>query len=508
MQLNKQNLTQIPPQPELELPVAGVFDLPERVLQFGTGVLLRGLPDYFINKANNNGIFNGRIVVVKSTTQGAADAFAEQDSLFTTCIRGIENDHKVETFVVNAAISRVLSASQQWQDVLACAASPHMQVVVSNTTEVGIVLVQEQVVGRVPESFPGKLLAFLYERFRALGGSADTGMVIVPTELLADNGSRLRSIVIELAVFNQLGNDFIQWLTEANHFCNTLVDRIVPGKLPAAEQTQLEQRLGYTDELMITAEPFALWAIESGSARVQEVLSFATADNRVVIAPDIEKFRELKLRLLNGAHTFTCALAHLNGFISVKEAMHDEAMAGFVRRLVILEIAESIDSTLASYNEACAFANSVLDRFRNPFLEHRWLSIALNYTAKMRMRNIPLLLRYYQQHNKVPVCMALGFAAYIRLMCVQEQPDGNFTGKWNGRSYTIQDEHADFFAEKWALISGRDLVHAVLSHAELWGTDLATLPGFEAQVTEDLLQLQEGDPAALLTIEYLNKSLV
>ncbi|MBL7758515.1 MAG: altronate oxidoreductase, partial [Chitinophagaceae bacterium] len=241
MRLNKQNLTQIPAQPALELPVAGVFDLPERVLQFGTGVLLRGLPDYFINKANNKGIFNGRIVVVKSTTQGAADAFAEQDGLFTTCIRGIENDHKVETFVVNAAISRVLSASQQWQDVLACAASPYMQVVVSNTTEVGIVLVQELVVDRVPESFPGKLLAFLYERFRVLGGSADTGMVIVPTELLADNGSRLRSIVLELAVFNQLGNDFIQWLTGANHFCNTLVDRIVPGKLPAAEQTQLEQ---------------------------------------------------------------------------------------------------------------------------------------------------------------------------------------------------------------------------------------------------------------------------
>ncbi|MBL7756326.1 MAG: altronate oxidoreductase, partial [Chitinophagaceae bacterium] len=264
----------------------------------------------------------------------------------------------------------------------------------------------------------------------------------------------------------------------------------------------------YTDALMITAEPFALWAIESGSARVQELLSFAAADNRIVIAPDIEKFRELKLRLLNGAHTFTCALAHLNGFTSVKEAMHDEAMARFVRRLVILEIAESIDSALASYNEACAFANSVLDRFRNPFLEHRWLSIALNYTAKMRMRNIPLLLRYYQQHNKVPVCMALGFAAYIRFMCVLEQPDGSFTGKWNGRNYTIQDEHTAFFAEKWALISGRDLVHAVLSQAELWGTDLTALPGFEAQVTEDLLQLEEGDPAALLTIEYLNKSFV
>jgi len=508
MRLNKQNLTQIPAQAALQLPAAEIIDLPERVLQFGTGVLLRGLPDYFINKANNQGIFNGRIVVVKSTSQGGADAFAAQDGLYTTCIRGIENDQKVETFVVNAAISRVLSANQQWQEVLACAASPHMQVIISNTTEVGIVLVQEQVTGRVPESFPGKLLAFLYERFRVLGASADSGMVIVPTELLADNGSRLRAIVLELAAYNQLETEFIQWLTDANHFCNTLVDRIVPGKLPAAEQAQLEQRLGYTDELMITAEPFALWAIESDTARVQELLSFAAADSRVVIAPDIEKFRELKLRLLNGAHTFTCALAHLNGFTSVKEAMQDEAMAGFVRRLLILEIAESVDSTLASYNEACAFANSVLDRFRNPFLEHRWLSIALNYTAKMRMRNIPLLLRYYQQHNKVPVCMTLGFAAYIRLMCVQEQPDGSFSGSWNGRSYTIQDEHAAFFAEKWALVSGHGLVREILSNGELWGTDLTTLPGFEKQVTEDLLQLQEGDPAALLTIEYLNKSLV
>src|SRR3954468_20427308 len=171
-------------QPSVIVPDETMFELPEKVLQFGTGVLLRGLPDYFIDKANRQGLFNGRIVVVKSTSQGDASAFDKQDGLYTLCVRGLDNGKKVEENIINASISRVLSAQEEWEQILECAHSTHMQVIVSNTTEVGIQLVNDDIRRHPPTSFPGKLLAFLYERFRAFSGSAHSGMVIVPTELI------------------------------------------------------------------------------------------------------------------------------------------------------------------------------------------------------------------------------------------------------------------------------------------------------------------------------------
>src|SRR5690606_20849433 len=150
-----------------------------------------------------------------------------------------------------------------------------------------------------PRSFPGKLTAVLWERFRTFNGAEDKGLVILPTELIDKNGEALREIVLTLAERNRLGADFSDWVKTSNYFCNTLVDRIVPGSLDAAGQEQAENLLGYKDELAIMAEPFCLWAIEAEHPRVEALLSFAKADSRVVITPDIGKFKELKLRLLN-----------------------------------------------------------------------------------------------------------------------------------------------------------------------------------------------------------------
>ncbi|MBK5271013.1 MAG: altronate oxidoreductase, partial [Bacteroidia bacterium] len=209
MQLSKENLKKINPQPDLSIPEEKIFELPEKVLQFGTGVLLRGLPDYFIDKANKQGIFNGRVVLVKSTAKGSTDAFEEQDGLYTLCVKGIEEDRKINETIINAAISRVLSANSDWKEILKCAHNPEMKIVISNTTEVGIVLTDDHITSSPPNSFPGKLLAFLYERYKAFKGSEESGMVIVPTELITDNGGKLRSIILQLAQQNKLESNFI-----------------------------------------------------------------------------------------------------------------------------------------------------------------------------------------------------------------------------------------------------------------------------------------------------------
>jgi tagaturonate reductase len=329
MKLSKRTIKEISPKIGLVIPGEQSFALPEKVLQFGTGVLLRGLPDYFIDKANRQGVFNGRIVMVKSTAGGGADTFDEQDGLYTLCVKGIENGVTVEENIIHSVISRVLSATSQWNEILQCAANPDMQLIISNTTEVGIVLdAEDDLNAAPPRSFPAKLLAFLYKRYKIFNGDPAKGMVIIPTELIPGNGEELKAIIEKLARQNKLEYAFMGWLEKANFFCNSLVDRIVPGKLAPAMLTKAESELGYTDDLMIMSEVYRLWAIESGNKKVKEILSFSQADTGVVISINIDLFRELKLRLLNGAHTFSCGLAYLAGFPTVKEAMDNGDFAG------------------------------------------------------------------------------------------------------------------------------------------------------------------------------------
>ncbi|HUC79383.1 MAG TPA: tagaturonate reductase [Flavisolibacter sp.] len=486
MILSRYSLRNVNPE-TVVVPQDEVFELPEKVLQFGTGVLLRGLPDYFIDKANRQGIFNGRIVVVKSTSQGDTTAFDKQDGLYTLCVRGLQNGQKIEENIINSSISRVLTATEQWSEILDCAHNQAMQLIVSNTTEVGIQLVHEDIRHHPPKSFPGKLLAFLYERFKAFGGSEHSGMVIVPTELIPENGTKLQSIVLELAHLNSLEDEFIEWLERCNHFCNSLVDRIVPGKPDAEIKASLEKELGYTDGLLTVSEVYRLWAIE-GDEYIQSVLSFAQADEGVVIEPNIDIYRELKLRMLNGTHTLSCGLAFLAGCETVKTAMDDETVSSFIAGVMQNEIAPNIPYTV-SLPVAHEFGEKVLDRFRNPHIQHHWINITLNYSSKIKMRCVPVLLKHYEAAETAPELFALGFAAYIHFMKSATARDGKYYGELNGASYAIQDEVAEIFSKRWTGLPTQQLVTEVLADTILWGTDLTALPGFSEAVTENLNSL-------------------
>lgn len=489
MILSKYNLKRINV-PGLEIPGEQIFELPEKVLQFGTGVLLRGLPDYFIDKANRTGIFNGRVVVVKSTDTGTVDDFDKQDNLYTIYSKGIVNGEEVSTQIISSAISRVLSAANEWEAILEVAKSPELQVVISNTTEVGIKLVKEDVRKHPPASFPGKLLAVLYERYQAFNGSTDSGLVIIPTELIVDNGKKLEAIVLELAHLNKLEPAFMDWLENSNSFCNSLVDRIVPGRPDKASGEELEAKNGYTDNLGIMAETYSLWAIE-GDGKIKDVLSFYQADEGVVITPDIELFRELKLRLLNGTHTLCCAFAYLSGFKTVKEAMGDEQFTKFITQLMFEEIRPAIPYKIDDV-VAADFANKVLDRFRNPYIRHEWLSISVQYSTKIKMRVIPLLLNYYKLKNEVPACIALGFAAFIRFMHVKAGDEGLYTGTINAEEYKVTDSQAAYFAKVWENGDSNVVIENILKSKDLWDADLSALPGFTAAVTEQFKQINNG----------------
>jgi len=475
----------------VSMPEDSLFELPEKVLQFGTGVLLRGLPDYFIDRANRQGIFNGRIVVVKSTSQGDSSAFDKQDGLYTQCIRGLKNGEKIEENIINSSISRVLSAQEEWEQILECAHNQQMQIIISNTTEIGIQLTNDDIRRHPPTSFPGKLLAFLYERFQAFGGSAHSGMVIVPTELIVDNGKKLESIVLELAHLNGLEDKFIEWLENHNCFCNSLVDRIVPGKPDTATSASLEKELGYTDSLLIMSEVYALWAIE-GDEEIEKILSFAAADEGVKIEPDINIYRELKLRLLNGTHTLSCGPAFLAGCDTVQQAMEDETISSFISDLMQNEIAPSIPYQVA-LSAANEFGNTVLDRFRNPQIKHQWINITVQYSSKMKMRCVPVLLNHYQNCDTVPEAFALGFAAYLYFMKAIIEKEKKYYGEFNFKQYLIQDEQAGIFYKRWQTLAPDILVKEVLRDHDLWGENLNDLPGFTEAVINKINLIMQGE---------------
>lgn len=476
--LSKQNLaagftSTIP----VQLPKQEVFSYPEKVLQFGTGVLLRGLCDYYIDKANRQGIFKGRVVLVKSTDRPGADAFTEQDGLFTHCIKGIDNGKAIEETVVNASISRTLTAATEWNAILELAQSADMQVIISNTTEVGIQYVaKDPISGGSPKSFPAKLLAFLVARFDHFKGSAESGMVIVPTELIINNGDALKDIVLKLAADHQLPAAFITWLNTNNHFCNSLVDRIVPGAPDAQTNAAICADLGYTDKNLIISEVYSLWAIQGGS-RVKDVLSFAKADAGVVIAEDIEIYRELKLRLLNGTHTLMCGMSYLLGFRLVKDVMANGYLSKLVMNLMLSELALAIPYKM-DFKVADRFGRSVLDRFRNPFINHKLIDITVQYTTKMRMRNVPLLVNYYKEFGKAPELFAMGFAAYLQFMHAVKEENGKYFGDSNGELYPINCDYAGYFYEAWKDFD----LKKILADTSLWGADLSELPGFEQAV--------------------------
>ena len=484
------------------VPEEEMLDLPEKVLQFGTGILLRGLPDYFIDKANRMGIFNGRIVIVKSTSKGDITAFDKQDGLYTLCERGILNGEKVEKNIIISSVSRVLIAQNDWGQILECAYNENLKIIISNTTEVGIQFVNEDIHRLPPVSYPVKLLAFLYERFIAFDGSKESGFVIVPTELILENGKKLESIVLELAYLNSLENDFIEWVEKYNYFCNSLVDRIVTGMPDEKIKNEIESELGYEDELLTVSEVYSLWAIE-GDEKIKNILSFAEADRGVVIEPNIDLYRELKLRLLNGTHTITCGLAFLANYNTVLQTMEDKITETFIADLMRDEIAPSIPYEIDRAIKQ-DFISKVLDRFRNPHINHHWKNITLNYSSKMRLRCIPLLINFYKNNNIFPPLFALGFASYLYFMKAVKQEGKEISGEINGKFYLIEDDMAIKFYDLWKDKTVDELVEDVLKDISLWDYDLSLLPGFQQTVTENLNSIiNDGMKATLERIHPL-----
>lgn len=453
---------------------------PERIIQFGEGNFLRAFVDWQIDLLNEHTDLNAGVVIVRPIASDFPPSLGTQDGLYTTIIRGLnEQGEAVSDARLIRSVNREISAYADYDAFLKLAHNPDMRFVFSNTTEAGISYHAGDKFDDAPAvSYPAKLTRLLFERYTHFNGAADKGWVIIPCELIDYNGDALHELVLRYAQEWALPVEFVTWLNESNTFCSTLVDRIVTG-YPRDEAAAIEAELGYKDGFIDTAEHFYLFVIQGPKSLASE-LRLDKLSLNVLIVDDIKPYKERKVAILNGAHTALVPVAYQAGLDTVGEAMNDAEICAFVEKAIYDEIIPVLD---LPRDELESFASAVTGRFRNPYIKHQLLSIALNGMTKFRTRILPQLLAGQKATGKLPARLTFALAALIAF----------YRAERNGETYPVQDDAhwIERYQQLWAqhrdqLISTSDLVKAVLSVSEHWEQDLTQVVGLVEQVSLDL----------------------
>ncbi|MBR5307502.1 MAG: tagaturonate reductase [Clostridia bacterium] len=372
-----------------------------KIIQFGEGGFLRGFVDWIVQLTNENSDFDASVVVVQPIEKGMCDMLEAQNCVYTHIMRGMKDGAPtVDTKVIDV-IDRTVQPYKNFEEYLALADAPSFRFIVSNTTESGIAFVADDKIENAPAvSFPGKLTLLLKRRFE----KGLPGFIFLPCELIDRNGENLKKCVLEYIKLWNLGDDFAAWIEKENHFCNTLVDRIVTG-YPKDEKIDL----GYEDKMLDTSELFHLWVIEGPDFLVKE-FPFDKANLNIIVTNDLERYRTRKVRILNGAHTSMIPYAMLCNIESVGDCMKDEKMSAFVKKCVYEEIIPTLD---LPEEELLDYANNVFERFENPFIKHLCASISLNSVSKFKVRVLPSILEYIKRKNAMPETLLFSFAKLI-----------------------------------------------------------------------------------------------
>ncbi|MCI8358575.1 MAG: tagaturonate reductase [Lachnospiraceae bacterium] len=466
----------------------GKKERPVKVLQFGEGNFLRAFVDYMIDIANEKGEFDGDIVLVKPIEFGTLDRFHEQECQYTVQLRGIVDGEAKRINRVVTSVADAVDAYGEYEKYAEFAKLDTLRFIVSNTTEAGIVYDDtDKFELNPPKTYPGKLTKFLFERYKHFSGAQDKGLVMLPVELIDDNGIHLKECVLKLAELWNLEEEFTAWINEACVFTSTLVDRIVTG-YPRDEAEELCKEFGYQDNLIVTGEPFALWVIESAKD-ISNELPLLKAGLPVIFTDNQKPYKQRKVRILNGAHTSFVLASYLCGNDIVLESMNDELILNFIKATIFDEVIPTLTLPKEELDE---FAEAVLTRFNNPYVKHAHLSISLNSVSKWRARCMPSLTGYIEKEGKVPTHLAFSLAALMAFYTGTEIRDKALIGHRGGQEYNIMDDAAvlEFFAAN----SGKEpkeFVHAVLANTDFWGQDLSASAGLEETIVSYLTDIRE-----------------
>lgn len=434
---------------------------PIKILQFGEGNFLRAFVDWILQNLNDSGVINADVAVVQPMPTGRVAELAKQDGLYTLCLEGIDKGEKVQSRQVIDVLRDFVNPFEDYDKFLSYGRSEDLEIIISNTTEAGIALDPTDIdLTKCPKSFPGKLLALLRARYEKFHGDMKHGLAIIPCELIDYNGRELKRVLVELAKINNMSEAFINWITVANHFTSTLVDRIVPG-YPRDNAAQICEDMGYQDNNIVKGEIFHLWVLEK-EPFVQSKLPADKSGLNVIFANDITPYKQRKVKILNGSHTAMVPVAYMSGIDTVRESVEDADVGKFVQSLVNDVIKPTID---LPKDEMDAFANSVIERFKNPFIRHELMSIALNSTTKFKTRLLPTYNDYRKKFGKSPKHILFSFAS----LCVF------YKGKRDDEDIKLADDqkYLDFWKELWTKTDYTDIAKTALCQKDIWEQDLS-----------------------------------
>jgi tagaturonate reductase len=455
---------------------------PERIIQFGEGNFLRAFVDWIVYNMNEKTDFNGNVVVVQPIEKGMIDALNHQDCLYHVHLQGLEGGETANRLTLIDVISRAIDPYADYATFLKLAEQPEIRFVISNTTEAGIAFDPSCRLTDAPaSSYPGKLTQLLYHRFKTFDGDKTKGLILFPCELIFLNGHKLKETIFRYIELWNLGETFKHWFTEACGVYATLVDRIVPG-FPYKDIAAIQEKTGYRDNLVVQGEVFHLWVIEAP----QEVAEEFPADKaglNVLFAPSEEPYHERKVTLLNGPHTVLSPVAYLAGIDIVRDACRHEAIGEYVRKVIFEELIETLN---LPKDELEKFANDVLDRFNNPFVDHQVTSIMLNSFPKYKTRDLPGLKTYLERKGELPRGLILGLAAIITCYKGGKRVDG---------TEIVPDDAPEItglLRSLWATGSTRKVAEGVLAATFIWDEDLNEIPGLTDRVKSYLDDIEEN----------------
>lgn len=457
---------------------------PEKVLQFGEGNFLRAFVDWMFNELNKKANFNGSVVVVQPIDKGMVNMLNDQDGLYTLYLRGLKNGKAESTHETINIISRGINPYEDFEAYLQTAENADIRYIISNTTEAGITFDDnDQPSDTPPNSFPAKLAVWLNHRFKTFSGDASKGVHIIPCELIEKNGDNLKKVILQLAEKWKLEQGFVDWLNSACTFSNTLVDRIVPG-YPRERIAEITEELGYEDKQVVEGEHFHLWVIE-GPDELQKELPFPSIGLDVLYVKDLTPYRTRKVRILNGAHTALVPVAYLYGIDTVRESVEHKVVGKFLKEAIFEEIVPTLDLPKEELEQ---FSNEVIDRFRNPYIKHQLMSIALNSWSKFETRVLPSILEYIKRNGSVPQRLAFSLAATIVF----------YKGKRGNEDIALNDDAAamELLKNAWSKSDGSDtsiknLVTEVLGYQKNWKKDLNEVQGLNDSVTKHLINIEK-----------------
>lgn len=438
---------------------------PVKIMQFGEGNFLRAFVDWIIKKMNDSGKYNGHVVVVQPLEFGRVENLKEQDYLYNVYLQGVDNGQVVRTHELIDVIDDGINPYSEFDKYLKYAESEDLEVIISNTTEAGICLDENDTNFDVcPKTYPGKVLCLLKHRYDYFKGDASKGLNIICCELIDNNADELHRVLNELAKIKGYDEAFISWINSACHYSSTLVDRIVPG-YPRDDIEAITKELGYIDNNVVKCEIFHLWVL----AKEENVMKAFPCDQvglNAIYADSIKPYKQRKVKILNGCHTCMVPVSYLYGIDTVRESIEDPVVGKFAREFVYDEVIQTIK---LPRDDMERFANSVFERYLNPFVRHELMSIALNSISKYWARVLPTVKDYLEINNKLPRHAVFSLAALIKF----------YEGKRGDADIALNDSpnYLEYFKDLFAKgLSEEAIVKDVLSQVDMWQEDLNNIP--------------------------------